>query len=382
MPLPSDLKSSDSWTSFKGNNQRTGTSSSAFLRKPTFKTMIKLGPILSSPVSDNESVYVGTITGRIYRIEISSSLIKWHINTSSPIVSTPSIYKGRLIVGTFSNWVGDATLDNEPNNVCAFDVQDASEIWKFKLQNGVFSSICSIHDGIHVFGCLDGKIYALNNDGDVRWQFTTGSEVWCSPSSDGNRIFVGSDDCMLYALDLDGNMIWKTKLNGKIRSSSPCLSNDNDDDCDDLGFPSLYIGTQSGNLYRINKDNGAILWSTHLGSPLLSSPSKIQKHILVGSSDGHLHCVRSTNGSSIWKYKTAGKIWSSPLLTRGLKVFVGSLDSHIYYLDILSGQLLWKFPTMDMIDSSPCLAGGMLFVGSRDGYLYFFDQGDMISYIS
>jgi eukaryotic-like serine/threonine-protein kinase len=380
MSLPSDSKSSDSWTSFKGSSQRTGTTSSAFLRKPTFKTVIELGPILSSPVSDNASVYVCTITGRIYRIEISSALTKWHINTSSPIVSTPSISKGLLIVGTFSNWVGDAAVDIKHSNVCAFDIQDASEIWKFKLQKGVFSSICSIHD-IHVFGCLDGKIYAINNEGDVRWQFTTGSEVWCSPSSDGNRVFVGSDDCMLYALDLDGKMIWKTELNGKIRSSSPCLSNDNDDDCDDLEFPSVYIGTQSGNLYRINKDNGAILWSAHLESPLLSSPSKIHQHILVGTSDGHLHCVRSTNGSSIWKYKTAGKIWSSPLLTRGLKVFVGSLDSHIYYLDILSGQLLWKFPTMDMIDSSPCLAGEMLIVGSRDGYLYFFDQGDMISYI-
>ena len=111
MSLPSDSKSSDSWTSFKGSSQRTGTSSSAFLRKPTFKTMIELGPILSSPVSDNASVYVCTITGRIYRIEISGALTKWHINTSSPIVSTPSIYKGLLIVGTFSNWVGDAAVD-------------------------------------------------------------------------------------------------------------------------------------------------------------------------------------------------------------------------------------------------------------------------------
>jgi outer membrane protein assembly factor BamB len=37
---------------------------------------------------------------------------------------------------------------------------------------------------------------------------------------------------------------------------------------------------------------------------------------------------------------------------------------------------------MDMIDSSPCIAGGILYVGSRDGYLYSFDQGDKISYIS
>jgi outer membrane protein assembly factor BamB len=97
--------------------------------------MIELGPILSSPVSDNASVYVGTITGRIYRIEKSSGFIKWHINTSSPIVSTPSIYKGLLIVGTFSNWVGDAAVDIKHINDCSFYVQDASEIWKFKLQN-------------------------------------------------------------------------------------------------------------------------------------------------------------------------------------------------------------------------------------------------------
>jgi outer membrane protein assembly factor BamB len=62
-------------------------------------------------------------------------------------------------------------------------------------------------------------------------------------------------------------------------------------------------------------------------------------------------------------------------------VFVGSLDSHIYCLELSSSQLLWKFPTMDMIDSSPCIASGMLFVGSRDGYLYVFDRGDMIPYI-
>jgi outer membrane protein assembly factor BamB len=338
--------------------------------------MMKLGPILSSPVSDNESVYVGTITGRIYRIERGSLVVKWHANASNPVVSSPSIYKDHLIVGTFSKWVYEPAAYSEPSSVTAFNVHDANEEWKYDLQNGVFSSICSIKN-IHVFGCLDGKIYALNDEGDLRWQFATGGEVWCSPSSDEHRIFIGSDDCRLYALDLDGKIVWKTKLDGKIRSSSPCLSSD----ADDPRFPSLYIGTQSGNLYRINKDNGAILWSSCLNSPLLSSPSLIQSYVLIGSSDGYLRCVKSADGSLIWKFKTAGKIWSSPLLTKCLKVFVGSLDSHIYYLDILTGQLLWKFPTMDMIDSSPCLAGGMLLVGSRDGYLYFFDQGDMISYI-
>lgn len=49
---------------------------------------------------------------------------------------------------------------------------------------------------------------------------------------------MGSDDCRLYALDLDGRMVWKTKLDGKIRSSSPCLSSDVDD-YNDQGLNSL-----------------------------------------------------------------------------------------------------------------------------------------------
>jgi outer membrane protein assembly factor BamB len=42
----------------------------------------------------------------------------------------------------------------------------------------------------------------------------------------GNGIFIGSDDGFLYCLDKEGKLLWKTKLNGKIRSSSPCLSYD------------------------------------------------------------------------------------------------------------------------------------------------------------
>ena len=190
MSSPSDLEPHNSWTCFKGSIQRTGASNSSFLRKPIFKNMIKVGPLLSSPVADNQSVYVSTITGRIYRIDRRSLSVKWHVNASNPIVSSPSIYKDYLIVGTFSKWVYESVTYSEPSTVIAIDIHDATEMWKYELQDGIFSSICSIED-IHVFGCLDGKIYALNKEGNLSWQFVTGGEVWSSPSSDGHSIFVG-----------------------------------------------------------------------------------------------------------------------------------------------------------------------------------------------
>jgi putative pyrroloquinoline-quinone binding quinoprotein len=162
MSLSSDSKTQDLWTCFKGSCERIGTCNSAFLRKPVFKNMVKVGPILSSPVSDRQSVYVGTITGRVYRIDRSSAIVNWHVNASNPVVSSPSIYKDQLIVGTFSKWVYEPIAHTTPSSVIAFSLHDATENWKYELHCGVFSSVCSVKD-IHVIGCLDGKIYAINN---------------------------------------------------------------------------------------------------------------------------------------------------------------------------------------------------------------------------
>lgn len=376
------------WTTFKGDIGRAGTSRSPFLQKPYFRSMLKLGPILSSPVADENSAFISTITGRTYCIGITGSVVSWHANTSAPIVSTPSIYDRFLIVATFSDWIKTATNKHDPSKIVAFNRRDGAEVWQFELRRGIFSSICSLRD-THVVGCLDGKIYALTTEGNLRWHFVTRGEVWCSPSSDGLRIIVGSDDGILYALDMDGSLIWKTQLQGKVRTSSPCLcgqehqerDNDNQQGHDsDEG--SLCIGTQQGILYRIDKRNGAIHWAVDLGSPVLSSPSSFQNRIVVGTTDGYLHCMRSIDGSHIWKFRTSGKIWSSPILTEeGMKIFVGSLDSHIYCLDANSGRLVWKFPTMGWIDSSPSIAHGLLLVGSRDGFLYVFDRGENLPYI-
>ena len=88
---------------------------------------------------------------------------------------------------------------------------------------------------------MDKFIYAIEGKtGKILWTFETGGEVWSSPSYNGNEIFIGSDDGFLYSLDIDGKLIWKSKLNGKIRSSSPCLSFDDDQSS------SLFIGTYNG----------------------------------------------------------------------------------------------------------------------------------------
>ena len=48
------------------------------------------------------------------------------------------------------------------------------------------------------------------NNGTLKWKFLTGGSVYSSPAIGVNgTIYVGSDDCYLYAINPDGTLKWK-----------------------------------------------------------------------------------------------------------------------------------------------------------------------------
>jgi outer membrane protein assembly factor BamB len=161
-------------------------------------------------------------------------------------------------------------------------------------------------------------------------------------------------------------------LNGKVRSSSPCIS--------EYNSPKVFIGTHKGAICCLNQQDGSIIWNKHVTKPVLSSPAVLKERVYFASSDNSVYCFDCNTGLKIWEFATDDKIWSSPAIAENDGVlFCGSLDSHIYGLDIKTGNQTWKFPTMDIIDSSPCIASNMLFVGSRDGFLYAFGSQNVAS---
>jgi outer membrane protein assembly factor BamB len=247
----------------------------------------------------------------------------------------------------------------------------------YEIPGDVFSSPCLVDDAIIVVGSMNNGIYALEGyNGNVRWKFETGGEVWSSPSYNGNEIFIGSDDGFLYCLDIDGKLQWKTKLNGKIRSSSPCLS------FDEGQSPSVFIGTYNGGMFCLNQSTGMIRWSKQIPEPVMASPATIKDKVFFAASDKRIYCFQVKDGSRIWDFETGDKIWSSPSLSEYAGVmFFGSLDSHIYGIDINTGRQTWKFPTMSIVDSSAAIASNMMLIGSRDGLLYVFGSETTPSYI-
>jgi hypothetical protein len=90
-------------------------------------------------------------------------------------------------------------------------------------------------------GSGDGKIYAVNQDGSLKWTFQTGDVVYSSPlvGPDGT-IYVASWDRYVYAIDPNGVQKWAFETGNGV-FSSPAMGPDG----------AIYIGSSDGKLYAI-----------------------------------------------------------------------------------------------------------------------------------
>ena len=101
-----------------------------------------------------------------------------------------------------------------------------------------------------------GAVTQGHNSWGVKWESSVG-EVFSSPSHRGGRdIYVGSYDHNIYAIEQNGNIKW-TFRSGDDVLSSPAVGSDG----------TIYVGSHDNNLYAINPD-GSEKWRFKLGMTL------------------------------------------------------------------------------------------------------------------
>lgn len=159
---------------------------------------------------------------------------------------------------------------------------------------------------------------------------------------------------------------------------------------------AIYFGSDDGNVYSVDAENGRQLWKTSTRGPVPCTPAIVKGTVYVGSYDGKFYALDTKTGNVKWKFATEGErrfeakglhgmqpkmqtiadpfdiYLSSPVVTEG-SVYFGSGDGHLYALDAESGKLRWRFKTGDVVHASPAYANGVLFVGSWDSYFYAVD---------
>jgi outer membrane protein assembly factor BamB len=232
--------------------------------------------------------------------------------------------------------------------------------WNYTTGSSVDSSP-AVANGIVYVGSYDNNVYALYaNNGTKLWNYTTGGPVFSSPAVVNGVVYVGSYDYNLYALNATtGAKLWNYTT-GDYVWSSPAVVNG-----------VVYAGSNDNNVYALYANNGTKLWNCTTKGIVQSSPAVVNGVVYVGSRypDNNVYALNANNGTKLWNYTTGDEVTSSPAVANGV-VYVGSLDGNVYALNANNGTKLWNYTTGWWVFSSPAVANGVVYVGSYDNNTY------------
>ena len=279
-------------------------------------------------------------------ISLSESDVAWAARTGGPVLSTPAVIGGRVLIGS------------DDGSVYSFDAASGAEQWRVSTGGPVRSSPTAAGGTVFV-GSFDGDLYALRaSDGRERWSAPTGFEVFSSPAVSGDVVVIGAKG--LIAFDAgSGSQRWHFDTGGAV-NSSPTI---------DGGI--VYAGSHDGYLYAVNLETGKRRWRVGVGEPANSSPTVADGVVYVGGGRG-LTAADARSGKRLWRFDVADGVNSSPAVAAG-RVYVGGRDGYVYAIDAKSGKQAWRFAAGDRVDSSPTVVSGIVYVGANDGAVYGLD---------
>jgi outer membrane protein assembly factor BamB len=236
-----------------------------------------------------------------------------------------------------------------------------SQDWSFATGDAVRSGV-AVADGRVFVGSFDNNVYALDAaTGTKEWEFATGGFVTSGITTDNGSVFVGSNDNNVYALDAaTGTKEWEFATGASVTSGIAVADG------------TVFAGSTDNNVYALDTATGTKEWEFATGGDATSGIAVADDTVFAGSTDNNVYALDAATGTKEWEFATGGFV-TSGITTDNGSVFVGSNDNNVYALDAATGTKEWEFATGASVTSGIAVAGGTVFVGSDDNNVYALD---------
>jgi outer membrane protein assembly factor BamB len=228
-----------------------------------------------------------------------------------------------------------------------------------KLLYGLFAATFLI--------CSFNTAHGAKTPGTLKWSYETAVNAWSvitSPAigNDGTVYVAGDDDGKFYAFNPDGTLKWVHHGAIEAYPSTPAIGADG----------TIYVGgcNESGKLFAFNPD-GTLKWTydTAITGGRLANPSIGGNGVIYSAIGNRLYAV-NPNGTYKWHYTIGHFNVTDPAIGGDGTIYVGSYYG--LYAFNPDGTRKWFYGKRV---SSPSIgADGTIYAGgSSDGYLYAFN---------
>ncbi len=302
------------------------------------------GAVHASPAIADGAVFVSSLDGHVYAIELATGERRWRVETGGGY-SSPAVSDGTVYVG------------GRDGVIRALDAGTGDEQWA-QVTGGKVQAAPTLADGTVFIGSFDTDLYALEAaTGEVVWRVDTGHIVPTSPAVDSDRVYLFSHGGRLLALDrADGTEVWR-RSTGADEFASPVVAGG-----------TVFFGSMNDQLYAVDAETGEDRWWRFLRAGMPASPAVTPESVVVPVFDKFLYAFDTATGETRWRTEI-GLAYSSPAIVGGV-VHVGTATGTVFAVDAESGDVVWEYDAGADVRSSPAVTDETLVVGAADGSLH------------
>lgn len=276
--------------------------------------------------------------GRVYAIRIDGSSARLLMEAGADVVAGLTVdADGILYVATTD--AGVFAID--PRRPLDPDTPlDAAEqpglLWRFNaFSEEVWGSPAlaqtEAYGPLLLVPALDGTVHALRTDPDLdpgssreAWTFEAGSGIASDAVVEDGRLFIGSFDRQLYAIDVEsGDLLWSHPSDDWFWTEVLVEEG------------TVYAGDLGGRVWALDAETGLPVWPSpyETGDDIRARPALTEDGatLIVVDRDGIVHAVDRETGAGVWvsPIDLPSLVYANPLL-RGDDVIVANESGELF----------------------------------------------------
>ncbi len=254
------------------------------------------------------------------------------------------------------------TADSAFGEIFAFDLATGRALWKRSTTDGIVSDICRSGDRLLAITRADSLLCLDAASGRLVWSFRGGGPLYDvayrSPAVAGGRVFMGGSDGAVHALDASsGRVLWTRDLHDRISTGVLALGE------------ALYLGTGSGEVYRLRQDTGAVAARLSVGEATSGPPTPVGDSLFVLAGERSLICLDKSLSRVRWRRVVPDGLSSSrPYLWKGT-VLAGSVKGEVVAFRATDGMPRWSH-VLGCVIRGIGTSERVLYVGTQEGRVY------------